>query len=360
MSISSHEAMKDRVQFYAWLGAGAVTLGVGAAMASGCGIAQADSATGSDAAPTATSVDASGRGHGPTRTHAKPLRAQSVAATPGSGSTARAAGSVAADSSRATNALAPLGTSALSGSRSSIGVVRASVAQATVDLGSSKRSLVEQPVSALGASVASAAVVSPRSTAARAAAAVAAPTLLQPTANAEALTPKDKVDISFDGFNNSIGWIPGVGTVINGIKLAIDVISLVGSVITLNTTQIATELGNLVVDVIGLVPVVGGPVASLIYESALGGSDKLGRLVQESLQATLSTDATWSADQLQVEFVDVSPGIFGSYTAIATVSTPTHEGVGVAVDVINNGFETSWSVPIEGRLALVGLTLASL
>jgi hypothetical protein len=212
-----------------------------------------------------------------------------------------------------------------------------------------------------GETIADAAADKPRSTAARAAeVAPASQSILpQPTANAEALTPKDQVDLTFNGFNSSIGWIPGVGTVISGVKLAIDVVSLAGSVITLNATQVGTELGNIVVDIIGLVPVVGAPVASLIYETVLGGNLKLGRLVQESMQNLFSTDPTWADNQFQFDAVDVSPGIFGLYTGIATVSTPTQPGVGVAVDIVNNGFETSWSVPLEGRLALLGLSLSS-
>lgn len=344
MSSSSREAFAGRVQFYGWLGAGAVTLGVGAALAGGSGVAHADSTTGSDASQSATSAVAKGHRQSPARAPAKPSRAQSITAV--------------ADSVPAARPASLVKTSAVQDSLSD----PTTNIQAAINRSSVRRSLVQKPRPhpvALGEAVANAAAVTPKAAVPRAAAAASTSVVRRPAASAEALTPKDQIDIGFDGFNNSIGWIPGVGTVINGVKLAIDVISLASSVITLNAPQFTTELGNIVVDIIGLVPVVGAPVASLIYQTALGGNVKLGRLVQESLQTTFSTDPTWSNDQFQVDVVDVSPGIFGSYSAIATVSTPTHEGVGVAVDITNSGFETGWSVPIEGRLALIGLSLSS-
>ena len=346
MSSSSREAIAGRVQFYSWLGAGALTLGVGAALAGGSGVAHADSTPGNDASQSAESTVAKGHRQSPARTPAKPLRAQSIAKVADSIPAARPAGLVKTPSAQ-DSLIEP-----------------APNIQAAINLGSARRSLVQQPkphAVAVGEAVANTATVTPRSAAARAAASasVSASVVRRPTARAGALTPKDQIDLTFDGFNNSIGWVPGVGTVVNGIKLGFDVVSLAGSAITLNTAQIVTELGNIVVDFIGLVPVVGAPVASLIYETALGGNVKLGRLVQEDLQNFFSTDSTWADDQFQFDLVDVSPGIFGSYSAIATVSTPTHEGVGVAVDITNNGFETSWSVPLEGRLALLGLSLSS-
>ena len=346
MSNSSREALAGRFQFYGWLGAGAVTLGVGAALASGSAVAHADSTTGSDASPSTTSGSATRHAKSVTRAQAEPPRARSVAATADSISAARPA-SLAKASAVQDSTIFP--------TRNLDAVVGVSPSRRS-PLARSKPDVVVP-----GETIADAAAAKPRSAATRVAGVAPASQsiLQQPTANAEALTPKDQVDLTFNGFNNSIGWIPGVGTVISGVKLAIDVVSLAGSVITLNATQVGTELGNIVVDIIGLVPIVGAPVASLIYETVLGGNLKLGRLVQESMQNFFSTDPTWADDQFQFDAVDVSPGIFGSYTGIATVSTPTQPGVGVAVDIVNNGFETGWSVPLEGRLALLGLSLSS-
>ena len=346
MSSSSREAIAGRFQVYGWLGAGAVTLGVGAALASGSGVAHADSTTGSEASPSTTSGSATRHAKIVTRAQAEPPRARSVAGTADSISAARPAGLA---------KVSAVKDSTIDPTRNLHAVVGVSPSR-RLPLARSKPDAVVP-----GETIADAAAANPRSAAARAAEVVPAAqaVLPRPIANAEALTPKDQVDLTFNGFNNSIGWIPGVGTVISGVKLAIDVVSLAGSVITLNATQVGTELGNIVVDIIGLVPIVGAPVASLIYETVLGGNLKLGRLVQESMQNFFSTDSSWADDQFQFDAVDVSPGIFGSYTGIATVSTPTQPGVGVAVDIVNNGFETGWSVPLEGRLALLGLSLSS-
>lgn len=173
-----------------------------------------------------------------------------------------------------------------------------------------------------------------------------------------AISPKDNIDLLFSGLNSSIGWIPFVGTVINAVKFAIDTVGLAIAAITLDLPQAIAELGNLVVDTIGLVPVVGAPVASLIYQTVLGGNVKLGAVVQESLQSYLSTDSTWSQYQFYVEAVDVAVGLLGSHAATATVSKPNYAGVGVMVDVINSGLELGWTVPLEGRLQLLALAFS--
>jgi VCBS repeat-containing protein len=65
----ARRAKPQCAQAYTWLGAGAITLGVGAAMASGSGIAHADD-TGSDtsSSPKSSSADGSPSGNGPTST----------------------------------------------------------------------------------------------------------------------------------------------------------------------------------------------------------------------------------------------------------------------------------------------------
>lgn len=170
------------------------------------------------------------------------------------------------------------------------------------------------------------------------------------------ITPKDSLDIAFSGLNGSIGWIPLVGTALNGVKFAIDAVSLVSAVFTLDFVQVITEVGNLIIDTIGLVPVVGAPIASLLSQTVLGVNVKLGALVQESLQAYFDSDSVWSEDQFHVDAVDVSVALGGSHAAIATVSKPNHAGVGVLVDVTNTGFESGWSIPLEGRLQLLALS----
>lgn len=149
-----------------------------------------------------------------------------------------------------------------------------------------------------------------------------------------------------------------MGTAINGVKFAIDAVGLAASVLAFDFPQVITELGNLTVDTIGLVPVVGAPIAALLFQTVLGGNAKLGSLVQESLQSFFDADSSWSQYQFYVEAVDVSVGLGGSHEGTAIVSKPSRSGVGVIVDVINNGFETGWSVPFEGRLQLLALAFS--
>ena len=186
--------------------------------------------------------------------------------------------------------------------------------------------------------------------------AVPSPAPLREASAVSTITLKDEIDISFSGLNSSIGWVPVVGTAINAVKFAIDALSLASSVIALDFPQVITEFGNLVVDLIGLVPVVGAPVASLLYQTVLGGNIKFGALIQGSMQNFF--DADRPEDQFQVDAVDVAVGLGGSHAAIATVSKPNTAGVGVVVDVTNSGFETGWSVPLEGRLQLLGLAFS--
>ena len=183
----------------------------------------------------------------------------------------------------------------------------------------------------------------------------AATPALSEVSAASAITPKDTIDLAFSGFNSTIGWIPVVGTVINAVKFGIDAFGLIGSVFALDFNQAITELGNLVVDLIGMVPVIGGPIAALLYQTVLGGNVKLAGFVQESLQSYFDVDSTWSEFQFNVETVDVPIGLGGTQASTATVSKPGKGGVGDLVDVINNGFETGWSVPLQGRLQLLSL-----
>ncbi|QYL15308.1 hypothetical protein [Mycolicibacterium pallens] len=163
------------------------------------------------------------------------------------------------------------------------------------------------------------------------------------------------LDLVFNGFNSSIGWVPLIGTAINAVKIAIDTLELVTAALSLNAGRVGNEIGQIVADTIGLIPIVGAPVASLIYDIALGGDAQLGALVQQSLQSYFDTDSNYAMYHFHFDSVDVTPALLGNYSGIAKVSTPTHQAVSVAVDITNSGFQTGWSVPLEGRLALLAL-----
>lgn len=341
----SHWSVVGRVQLYTFLGAGAVTFGVGAALAVGSGVAQADSDTAHNLSASSAADAAKGRTQGPIRTPAKASRVRSTIAE----SQLKSSG----------NPVSPAATRSTSSLRPSLNSAMRSVATddpTEDDIAKSGRSPVEviesraqAGVGLLPAAAAAAFAQNPVNTPTTATTRVASAAI--------ALTPKDNLDIAFSGLNGSIGWIPVVGTAINGVKFALDSVSLATSVITFDISQAITELGNLVVDTIGLVPVVGAPVASLLSQTVLGVNVKLGALVQEGLQNFFAGDSSWSSYQFNVDKVDVAIGLGGSQDGTATVSKPTYPGgVPVIVDITNNGFEIGWSVPLEGRLQLFRLS----
>ncbi|GAA1698776.1 hypothetical protein MMUR_26800 [Mycolicibacterium murale] len=66
-------------------------------------------------------------------------------------------------------------------------------------------------------------------------------------------------------FNLSLGWIPGLGTVYNALSLAMDATELVSALVDGDVAGIVDEIGDIAVDVVGLVPIVGGPLAAGIH-----------------------------------------------------------------------------------------------
>lgn len=334
-------AVAGRVQLYTLLGAGAVTFGVGAALTVGSGVAQADSSNGGN---RSASSAAEGRTQSPIRLNAKASRVQSTVVQ-----------SKPESPENPIPVAATMSESLLKRSHSS--EIRAAASDhaasdATDKAGRSSTQAIESHSKAFVAAF-------PPETASSRYVAVEPTAVVSRGASAtSALTPKDNVDIAFSGLNGSVGWIPFVGTAINGVKFALDSVSLAASVVTLDLPQAITELGNLFVDIIGLVPVVGAPVASLLSQTVLGVNVKLGILVQEGLQSFFVGESTWSQYQFNVDTVDVSIGLGGSQAGTATVSKPNYSGVPVTVDVINSGFQVGWSVPLEGRLQLLALAFS--
>lgn len=66
-------------------------------------------------------------------------------------------------------------------------------------------------------------------------------------------------------FNLSLGWIPGLGTVYNALSLAMDATELVSALVDGDAAGVVDEIGDIAVDVVGLVPVIGGPLAAGIH-----------------------------------------------------------------------------------------------
>ncbi|WP_158230636.1 Ig-like domain-containing protein [Mycobacterium sp. shizuoka-1] len=237
---------------YQWLGAGALALGLGTAMAGGTGVAHADvggsqtSSTGHSGhsgrtAPSARHSSVSG----PTRrsapapvTTSQSDRApvtvdNAVTEGPGRISLGRRQPGPRLPSAPG----APLFAAVL-------GAVREveSAVHRRVSFGpSTTTSLVEQDVS-----------TTPSAAVARATAADAG----SPT---EAEREQSVADL-----NMSVGWIPGVGTVLNGLSLVSDFLDFTIAALRGDTADMGDEVADMTVDVIGMIPVVGAPLAGTI------------------------------------------------------------------------------------------------
>ncbi|WP_319436065.1 Ig-like domain-containing protein [Mycobacterium sp. RTGN5] len=65
----------------------------------------------------------------------------------------------------------------------------------------------------------------------------------------------------------SVGWIPGVGTVINGLSLVSDFLDFTIAAVKGDTADMRDEIGDMTLDVIGMIPIVGGPLAATIHQA---------------------------------------------------------------------------------------------
>ena len=86
----------------------------------------------------------------------------------------------------------------------------------------------------------------------------------------------------------SIGWIPGVGTVLFGVGALLDAGALGAAVLRGDVADIADEFQDLVRDLIGMIPVVGAPTAVAMYQglgsAAVAGPSLVG-LVKSGLRS---------------------------------------------------------------------------
>jgi VCBS repeat-containing protein len=66
-------------------------------------------------------------------------------------------------------------------------------------------------------------------------------------------------------FNMSVGWIPGVGTVTNGLSLVSDFLDFSLAAFRGDFADMGDEIGDMTIDVIGMIPIVGAPLAATIH-----------------------------------------------------------------------------------------------
>ncbi|SBS76786.1 exported hypothetical protein [uncultured Mycobacterium sp.] len=208
---------KHRIEPYQWLGAGAIAVGIGAALASGSGVAHAESEPGTGSAgpsarSSATGATASGSAK-PARKNTPKVAVAGSAKKPASAGKARSA----RPSPRVPSPAAP-----------SAEVLAAALAAAT------------RPTTAVSAPRAMA-VANPVSELAR--------------------------ERSIADINMSVGWIPGVGTVINGMSLVADFLDFTVAALNGDAADMRDEIGDMALDVVGMIPVVGAPVAATIHRA---------------------------------------------------------------------------------------------
>ncbi|MEZ0356001.1 Ig-like domain-containing protein [Mycobacterium sp. SA01] len=67
--------------------------------------------------------------------------------------------------------------------------------------------------------------------------------------------------------NMSVGWVPGVGTVVNGLSLLSDFADFTLAAMRGDTADMGDEIQDMAVDVVGMIPVIGAPVAATIHRA---------------------------------------------------------------------------------------------
>jgi VCBS repeat-containing protein len=88
-----------------------------------------------------------------------------------------------------------------------------------------------------------------------------------PATAAAAANPKTELDREQANaeFNMSVGWIPGVGTVTNGLSLVSDFLDFSLAALRGDFADMGDEIGDMTIDVIGMIPIVGAPLAATIH-----------------------------------------------------------------------------------------------
>ncbi|MBB3748506.1 VCBS repeat-containing protein [Mycolicibacterium sp. BK634] len=201
---------RQRVVPYQWLGAGAISLGIGAALAGGSGVAhaEAESGTGSAGPARSSAGDHSASSKPPRKNTPK----ASVAAVTRKPATARSARPSPRTPSPATPSAEVLATALAATTRRETGKTPVSTAVTN--------------------------------------------------STAELEREKAVADI-----NMSVGWVPGVGTVINGMSLASDFLDFTLAALRGDTADMADEIRDMAIDVVGMVPIIGAPLAATIHRA---------------------------------------------------------------------------------------------
>jgi VCBS repeat-containing protein len=223
----AHRNKSSRNQPYQWLGAGAVTLGIGAALAAGSGVAQADEGSGAGSAGPSARSSASG---------------SSAARTGDRSVSTKASRKNAPQAALTGSAKNPLSTGTARSGRPSPRIPTPATPSAEV-LATALAAATRREAAPVTA------VSQPRAVAA---------------ANSASELARER---SVADLNMSVGWIPGVGTVINGMSLVSDFLDFTIAALKGDAADMRDEIGDMTLDVIGMIPVVGAPLAATIHRA---------------------------------------------------------------------------------------------
>ena len=130
--------------------------------------------------------------------------------------------------------------------------------------------------------------------------------------------------------NKSVGWIPVLGTVYNAVNLVADFMSFTVAALEGNGPDMADEIGDMATDVVGMIPLVGGALASEIYHlrvpstpSKVTGPEIAGTWTITSMTADL-LDGSGPAPQPVTGTIAVAKA--GDTYTVTTTGTNTDTG----------------------------------
>ncbi|QEN12094.1 Ig-like domain-containing protein [Mycolicibacterium sp. ELW1] len=124
--------------------------------------------------------------------------------------------------------------------------------------------------------------------------------------------------------NMSVGWVPGVGTVVNGISLVSDFVDFTKAALRGDAVDMRDEIGDMTLDLVGMIPVVGAPVAATIHRSTVP-VNRAPRPVDDSYSVDQDTQLTGN-----VLTNDSHPG-GDSMTAVVSTA-PSHGSLTLNTD----------------------------
>ena len=89
-------------------------------------------------------------------------------------------------------------------------------------------------------------------------------------------------------FNKSLGWIPVAGTVVNALAFVSDFLAFTIAALSADVPDIIHEVADMATDVVGMIPIVGGPLAATIYHLRVGAYPVNHAPVVDDISATFT------------------------------------------------------------------------